>query len=96
MSISPNRQSQNLQIIKSAVKDQIGSKKRKSDQTKLSSNNSNSSELYRILKSLNNRSSLSRRTVKRVNQLKTPKSPTQYKPLKKEWDPNHTTLAWKG
>ena len=36
---------------------------------------------------------------KKIHSLKpipTPKQVTKYKPLKKTWDPNHTTLAWKG
>jgi hypothetical protein len=31
-----------------------------------------------------------------IKPIPTPKQVTKYKHLKKTWDPNHTTLAWKG
>lgn len=36
------------------------------------------------------------KVIEPIKSIQTSKSPTKYMPIKKEWDPNHTTLAWKG
>lgn len=84
-------QSQLLATITKTIRDNLNSQSKKDKSRK--DKNDLGSKVSSLLK--HNTRSLPK-AIKPIKPLKSFKSFTKYEPIKKEWDPNHTTLAWKG